>query len=99
MAGRSISPGLPSLVTGTPPDSRAISKHLGIYAYRKPALERFAALSLGRLEKIERLEQLRFLENGIDIYVASAPQDTIGVDTEDDLARAEAILRTREIRK
>ena len=73
-------------------------KHLGIYAYRKPALERFAALPPGRLEKIERLEQLRFLENGIDIYVASAPRDTIGVDTEDDLARAEAILRTRETR-
>src|SRR5271165_305726 len=65
-------------------------KHLGIYAYRHAALERFAALPPGRLEQLERLEQLRLLENGIDIYVASAPADTIGVDTEDDLARAEA---------
>lgn len=67
-------------------------KHLGIYAYRKAALEQFAALPPGWLETVERLEQLRLLENGIDIYVASAPADTIGVDTEEDLARAEALL-------
>ncbi len=71
-------------------------KHLGIYAYRKAALERFATLPPGRLEQLERLEQLRLLENGIDIYVADAPADTIGVDTEEDLARAEAVLRSRE---
>jgi 3-deoxy-manno-octulosonate cytidylyltransferase (CMP-KDO synthetase) len=71
-------------------------KHLGIYAYRKAALERFAALPPGRLEQAERLEQLRLLENGIDIYVADAPEDTIGVDTEEDLARAEAVLRSRK---
>ena len=70
-------------------------KHLGIYAYRKAALERFATLPPGRLEQLERLEQLRLLENGIDIYVADAPGDTIGVDTEEDLARAEAALRQR----
>jgi 3-deoxy-manno-octulosonate cytidylyltransferase (CMP-KDO synthetase) len=71
-------------------------KHLGIYAYRKAALERFAALPPGRLEQLERLEQLRLLENGIDIYVAAAPADTIGVDTEEDLVRAEAVLRNRD---
>jgi 3-deoxy-manno-octulosonate cytidylyltransferase (CMP-KDO synthetase) len=70
-------------------------KHLGIYAYRRAALERFAAMPPGWLEQIERLEQLRLLENGIDIYVAPAPADTIGVDTEEDLARAEAVLRKR----
>jgi 3-deoxy-manno-octulosonate cytidylyltransferase (CMP-KDO synthetase) len=74
-------------------------KHLGIYAYRKVALERFAALPSGWLERIERLEQLRLLENGIDIYVAAAPADTIGVDTEEDLASAEAVLRERDIRE
>jgi 3-deoxy-manno-octulosonate cytidylyltransferase (CMP-KDO synthetase) len=68
-------------------------KHLGIYAYRKAALERFAALPPSPLEKLEKLEQLRLLENGVSIYVADAPRDTIGVDTEDDLARAEAVLR------
>jgi 3-deoxy-manno-octulosonate cytidylyltransferase (CMP-KDO synthetase) len=68
-------------------------KHLGIYAYRKAALERFAELPPSRIEQVERLEQLRLLENGIDIYVAAAPRDTIGVDTEADLARAEAMLK------
>jgi 3-deoxy-manno-octulosonate cytidylyltransferase (CMP-KDO synthetase) len=67
-------------------------KHLGIYAYRKAALEKFAALSPGKLERLERLEQLRLLENGLTLYVADAPRDTIGVDTEDDLARAEILL-------
>ena len=68
-------------------------KHLGIYAYRTAALERFAAFPPSPLEKLERLEQLRLLENGIGIYVAAAPRDTIGVDTEEDLLRAEAVLK------
>ena len=68
-------------------------KHLGIYAYRKAALERFASLEPSPLERTERLEQLRLLENGIALYVAEAPGDTIGVDTEADLERAEAMLR------
>jgi 3-deoxy-manno-octulosonate cytidylyltransferase (CMP-KDO synthetase) len=68
-------------------------KHLGIYAYRRAALERFAALPPSWLESVERLEQLRFLDNGIPIHVAAAPFDTIGVDTEEDLAAVESILR------
>jgi 3-deoxy-manno-octulosonate cytidylyltransferase (CMP-KDO synthetase) len=71
----------------------ACRKHLGIYAYRKAALERFSALTPSPLERTERLEQLRLLENGIAVYVAEAPRDTIGVDTEADLARAEKALR------
>jgi len=70
-------------------------KHLGIYAYRKAALERFAELPPSPLELVERLEQLRLLENGIGLYVAEAPRDTIGVDTEEDLLRAEAALQGR----
>jgi 3-deoxy-manno-octulosonate cytidylyltransferase (CMP-KDO synthetase) len=72
-------------------------KHLGIYAYRKAALERFAALPPSPLEQVERLEQLRMLENGIGLYVAEAPGDTIGVDTEADLLRADAVLKEREL--
>lgn len=68
-------------------------KHLGFYAYRKAALKRFCALPESELERSERLEQLRFLENGIQIYVAETPYDTIGVDTEDDLRRAERLLK------
>ncbi|MDE3186717.1 MAG: 3-deoxy-manno-octulosonate cytidylyltransferase [Acidobacteriota bacterium] len=71
-------------------------KHLGIYAYRKAALERFAELKPSPLEQAERLEQLRLLENGMAVYVAAAPRDTIGVDTEEDLARAEKVLKNRD---
>lgn len=71
-------------------------KHLGFYAYRKPALNRFCALPESSLEISERLEQLRFLESGIPIQVGETPYDTVGVDTEEDLRRVEAILRQRE---
>ncbi len=68
-------------------------KHLGLYAYRKPALDLFVNHLESALEKSERLEQLRFLENGIPIYVAETPYDSVGVDTEDDLQRVAEILR------
>lgn len=70
-------------------------KHLGLYAYRKPALDRFVTLRESSLEKSERLEQLRFLENGIPIYVGETPHDSVGVDTEEDLQRVIEILRKR----
>ena len=68
-------------------------KHLGLYAYRKGALTRFAGLPPSPLESAERLEQLRLLENGIDIYVEHTTFATIGVDTEEDLLAAEQVLR------
>ena len=68
-------------------------KHLGLYAYRKPALDRFVAWPESSLEKSERLEQLRFLENGIPIHVRETPYDSVGVDTEQDLERALDLLR------
>ena len=70
-------------------------KHLGIYAYRKRALDRFPALPASSLEAIEKLEQLRFLENGIAIHVSRTPYDPRGVDTEEDLAAVEAVLAAR----
>ena len=70
-------------------------KHLGLYAYRKTALDRFVTLPESVLEKSERLEQLRFLENGIPIFVGETPHDTVGVDTEEDLQRVIRILQKR----
>jgi 3-deoxy-manno-octulosonate cytidylyltransferase (CMP-KDO synthetase) len=70
-------------------------KHLGFYAYRKPALDRFVKWPESFLERSERLEQLRFLENSVSISLAETPFDTVGVDTEDDLRRVEEILRMR----
>jgi 3-deoxy-manno-octulosonate cytidylyltransferase (CMP-KDO synthetase) len=75
---------------GTPLAHR---KHLGIYAYRKAALRRFAELPPSPLESCERLEQLRLLEEGISIHVVHTPWDTIGVDTEKDLLAVERVLR------
>jgi 3-deoxy-manno-octulosonate cytidylyltransferase (CMP-KDO synthetase) len=69
-------------------------KHLGFYAYRRAALERFCNLPESKLEASERLEQLRFLDNGIDIYVAETPFNTVGVDTEEDLRRVEEVFRS-----
>jgi 3-deoxy-manno-octulosonate cytidylyltransferase (CMP-KDO synthetase) len=70
-------------------------KHLGLYAYRKPALDLFVSRPESVLEKSERLEQLRFLENGIAIYVGETPYDSVGVDTEEDLQRVTEIIRKR----
>jgi 3-deoxy-manno-octulosonate cytidylyltransferase (CMP-KDO synthetase) len=68
-------------------------KHLGFYGYRKDALDKFVRWPESSLEHSERLEQLRFLENGVPIYVAETPFDTVGVDTEEDVHRVEEILK------
>jgi len=68
-------------------------KHLGFYAYRKAALDAYVGWPESPLEHSERLEQLRFLENGIPIRVAETPYDTIRVDAPEDLRKAEEILR------
>ena len=67
-------------------------KHIGLYAYRKAALNRFAGFAPSPLEVAERLEQLRLLENGFNLYVAETNVDTIGVDTLEDLERVERML-------
>jgi 3-deoxy-manno-octulosonate cytidylyltransferase (CMP-KDO synthetase) len=73
------------------PDSHDWLRHIGIYAYRAEFLQRFAAMPPGRLERIESLEQLRVLEAGFRIAVALTPEPfPPGVDTPEDLARAEA---------
>jgi 3-deoxy-D-manno-octulosonate cytidylyltransferase len=75
----------------------AYRKHLGIYAYRAAVLAALAALPPSPLEKTESLEQLRWLEAGYDIWVAPALSDSIGVDTPEDLARVEALMRKEAV--
>jgi 3-deoxy-manno-octulosonate cytidylyltransferase (CMP-KDO synthetase) len=75
-------------------DRRGVTrhKHMGLYAYRKAALDRFHALPPSTLELAEGLEQLRFLEHGVPITVVQTTERTIGVDTEEDLRAAAAAL-------
>ena len=65
-------------------------RHIGVYAYRRDFLLKFAGLRQGMLEKIEKLEQLRALEHGYMIRVVTSVAPSIEVDTADDLARARA---------
>jgi 3-deoxy-manno-octulosonate cytidylyltransferase (CMP-KDO synthetase) len=77
-------------------ESRVVCwKHIGLYAFRKAALNLFPTLPASLLERTERLEQLRFLENGLSLYVEPTEHDTIGIDTEADLRHAEAVLLHR----
>jgi 3-deoxy-manno-octulosonate cytidylyltransferase (CMP-KDO synthetase) len=66
--------------------------HLGIYGFRREALRRFVELPPSSLERAEALEQLRALENGIEILVLDAPHGAIGVDTPEDLERVNELL-------
>jgi len=74
----------------------AYRKHLGLYAYRAEALEAVSKLPPSPLERAESLEQLRWLEAGYAIWVGEAATDSIGIDTPEDLARAENLLK-REV--
>ncbi|MCL6481957.1 MAG: 3-deoxy-manno-octulosonate cytidylyltransferase [Firmicutes bacterium] len=67
-------------------------KHIGIYVCRREALLEFPTLPPGELERVEQLEQLRWLENGYRIRVAETDYDPISVDVPDDVARVEARL-------
>ncbi len=70
-----------------------VYKHLGVYAYTRRFLESFRRLPTGRLETIEKLEQLRALEHGLRIKVVVTPHDSPEVDLPEDIGRIEAILR------
>lgn len=68
-------------------------KHLGLYAYRREVLAEITKLPQSPLEKAESLEQLRWLQNGYRIKVGLTDVETVGIDTPEDLARAEAYLQ------
>lgn len=70
-----------------PEAPRCAYRHIGIYLYRRSALERFTQLPPSSLEQVERLEQLRALEAGMPLYVVEVDEAPIGVDTPDDLVR------------
>lgn len=74
-----------------------IFKHLGIYAFRKRFLDRFASLPEGRLEAIEKLEQLRAMEHGYRIKVVETRYDSKEVDTPEDIGKLETILEKENI--
>ncbi|MBI5237957.1 MAG: 3-deoxy-manno-octulosonate cytidylyltransferase, partial [Deltaproteobacteria bacterium] len=67
-------------------------KHIGIYAYRVDFLQRFVTLPPGRWEDAEKLEQLRALEHGFPIQIVETTDDTMEVDTPEDLRRVEEYL-------
>ena len=71
-------------------------KHIGMYAFRVQALREVTALPQSALEKAESLEQLRWLENGYRIGVGISDVETVGIDTPEDLERAEEFLKTRK---
>ena len=70
-------------------------KHLGIYAYRKDVLHQVTQLPQSSLEIAESLEQLRWLQNGFKIKVGTTDVETVGIDTPQDLERAEEFLKAQ----
>jgi 3-deoxy-manno-octulosonate cytidylyltransferase (CMP-KDO synthetase) len=76
-----------------------VHQHLGLYAYRLDILQRYVGLPQGRYEKLEGLEQLRLIENGIEVHTVLLSVDVgaaqAGIDSPEDVARAETILKAR----
>jgi 3-deoxy-manno-octulosonate cytidylyltransferase (CMP-KDO synthetase) len=68
-------------------------KHTGLYVYRRDFLLRYAELPVGPLERIERLEQLRAIENGFKIRVVETEYESIGIDTPEDLQRVQELMK------
>ena len=68
-------------------------KHLGIYGYRRETLLRLVKFPVSPLENSEKLEQLRALENGIQIAVVKVDYDSVGVDVPEDVGRVEKLLK------
>jgi 3-deoxy-manno-octulosonate cytidylyltransferase (CMP-KDO synthetase) len=71
-------------------------QHIGIYGFRRKTLDRFVEWPPGRLEQVEKLEQLRALENGVAIRMVEIAAAPVGVDTPEDLERVRAILESAE---
>ena len=83
---------IPFRAHGSEADSPVYFKHIGLYGYTKDFLFTYKNLALSKLEKTERLEQLRILEQGYKIKVVETKFDTISVDTPEDLEKVKAYL-------
>ena len=70
-----------------------IFKHIGVYAYRKDTLLNFTKWPMGNLERLELLEQLRYLENGVSIRMVETNESSVGIDTPEDLDKAIAFYK------
>lgn len=93
---RSIIPFMRGKDTSTWLSHHTYYKHIGLYAYRSHVLAEITSLPQSPLELAESLEQLRWLENGYKIKVGISDIETIGIDTPEDLKRAEAFLLSRQ---
>lgn len=83
---------IPFYRDGIKPDDYYV-RHIGLYAYRNKVLQSITKLEESQLEKAEKLEQLRWLENGYNLYVFETEYQGIGIDTQEDLDRAKKMLR------
>ena len=72
-------------------------KHLGLYVFQRDALLEYPTLPQGELERIEQLEQLRWMENGWKIRVAEVEHDAVSVDTPEDVAKVQSLLQTTDV--
>lgn len=77
------------------PRVEPVKKHIGLYAYRRDALRRFATWPMGVLERAESLEQLRFMENGVRIFMAPGAGTELAVDTPEQADEVRRILSSR----
>jgi len=85
-------------VSGSGPQRAVFYKHIGLYAYTRDFLFTFKSLPQSKLEKIEKLEQLRVIENGYKIKVVETKFDTVGIDTPEDLQKATELIKgTRQL--
>jgi 3-deoxy-manno-octulosonate cytidylyltransferase (CMP-KDO synthetase) len=71
-------------------------KHLGLYVFQREALLEYPTLPLGELERVEQLEQLRWMENGWKIRVAEVAHDAVSVDVPEDVARVERLMKAEK---
>ena len=85
---------IPHFRNGTESETlpQPVYKHLGMYAYRKSVLKKISMLQVSSLETAEQLEQLRWLENGFVIRAVITHQETIAIDTPEDIIKAEFFL-------